>query len=113
MAITLLRLPDKENPGEHINLMVKTSRVDDLPEEHKEYNGQIFISKAYVDDKLQPISKRGMAALHENLSEEEFHKDLRKQAAEHKHLITSHSTDPEWNPENYVRTLDQAKEKAE
>lgn len=109
MAITLLRLPDMENPGKHINLMVKTSIVNDLPEEHKEYNGQIFISKAYVDDKLQPISKKGIVALHESITEEEFHKELRQQTAEHKHLITSHSTDPEWNPENYIRTLDQAK----
>jgi hypothetical protein len=40
-----------------------------------------------------------------NVTPEEFHKDLRKKAAEHNQLITSHSTDPEWNPEGYTKNL--------
>ena len=37
------------------------------------------------------------------IPEEEFHKELRTKAAKHEHLITSHSTDPDWNPEGYVK----------
>lgn len=36
-------------------------------------------------------------------SEEEYHKELRTMAAEKEQLITSHSTNPEWNPEGYKR----------
>lgn len=38
-------------------------------------------------------------------SEEEYHKELRVMAAEKEQLITSHSTNPEWNPEGYVKNL--------
>ena len=36
-------------------------------------------------------------------SEEEYHTELRAMAAEKGQLITSHSTNPEWNPEGYKR----------
>jgi len=38
--------------------------------------------------------------------QETYHKELRYEAALKKQLITSHSTDPEWNPEGYVKTLE-------
>lgn len=38
-------------------------------------------------------------------SEEEYHKELRTMAAEKEQLITSHSTNPEWNPEGYTKNL--------
>ena len=40
-------------------------------------------------------------------SEEEYHTELRIMAAEKNQLVTSHSTDPEWNPEGYVKNLDE------
>ena len=40
-------------------------------------------------------------------SEEEYHTELRKLAAEKEQLVTSHSTNPEWNPEGYVKNLNQ------
>jgi hypothetical protein len=39
-------------------------------------------------------------------TEEKYHKELRKAAALKNQLITSHSTDPEWNPKGYVKNLD-------
>ncbi len=38
--------------------------------------------------------------------EEEYHVELRKAAAKKEQLITSHSTNPEWNPEDYEKRLD-------
>ena len=40
-------------------------------------------------------------------TEEDYHIELRITAAEKNQLITSHSTKPEWNPEGYVKNLDQ------
>ena len=40
-------------------------------------------------------------------SEEEYHTELRVAAAIKNQLITSHSTNPEWNPEGYVKNLDE------
>jgi hypothetical protein len=37
--------------------------------------------------------------------EETYHKELRAAAALQNQLITSHSTDPEWNPEGYTKNL--------
>ena len=39
--------------------------------------------------------------------EEDYHTELRKAAAIKDQLITSHSTDPEWNPEGYVKNLEE------
>jgi hypothetical protein len=38
--------------------------------------------------------------------EEQYHTELRKESAKRNQLITSHSTDPEWNPENYDKRLE-------
>lgn len=38
-------------------------------------------------------------------TEEEYHTELRTMAAEKEQLITSHSTNPEWNPEGYIKNL--------
>jgi hypothetical protein len=38
--------------------------------------------------------------------DEQYHKELRLASAIKHQLITSHSTDPEWNPEGYVKNLD-------
>ena len=40
-------------------------------------------------------------------SEEDYHTELRLAAAIKDQLITSHSTDPEWNPEGYVKNLEE------
>ena len=39
-------------------------------------------------------------------TEEDYHTELRIAAAIKNQLITSHSTNPEWNPEGYVKNLD-------
>ena len=57
------------------------------------------------DKELKDLSQPTVYEIH--VSEEAFHKDLRKQAADHGQLITSHSTDPEWNPEGYVKNLEE------
>ena len=38
--------------------------------------------------------------------EEQYHKELRLAAAIKNQLVTSHSTNPEWNPEGYVKNLE-------
>jgi len=40
-------------------------------------------------------------------TEEEFHKNLRIESAKKKQLVTQFSTNPEWNPEDYVLLDDQ------
>jgi len=37
--------------------------------------------------------------------DEQYHKELRLAAAIKNQLVTSHSTDPEWSPEGYIKNL--------
>lgn len=43
-------------------------------------------------------------------NEEEYHTQLREAAVDRGQLVTSHSTNPEWNPEGYVRVFSQNNE---
>ena len=63
----------------------------------------IIIAKYLVDSKMNPVTEKRYSVA--KTTEENFHKELRIQAAEKKHLITSHSTDAEWSPEEYVKTI--------
>jgi hypothetical protein len=38
--------------------------------------------------------------------DKQYHMELRLAAAIKNQLVTSHSTDPEWNPEGYIKNLD-------
>ena len=91
MATTLLRKQES-------NLMLKTI-VETL-----EGVDTIVVHAVIVDNELKPLDKPSYYSI--DYSEEEFHTDLRKEAAQKKQLITSHSTDPEWNPEGYTKNLE-------
>jgi len=99
MAITLIK-KKKENSDEMHNIMFKTyyEKFDE-----KEI---LILSIMIVDDYLKDLSKPLIYDISE-LKEEEFHKKFRNEAAQHGHLITSHSTNPEWNPENYSKNLNE------
>ncbi len=64
---------------------------------------EYFIELKVVDENLKALSD--IIRLAVDKPEADFHKELRESAASQKQLITSHSTDPEWNPEGYVKNL--------
>lgn len=100
MAITLIRKITDEGPS---NLMFKTEFIHVQEGITEELEERLTGTAVLVDDDLKPLSVP--AYYHIATDEEEFHKDLRAKAAERKQLITSHSTDPEWNPEGYSKNL--------
>jgi hypothetical protein len=104
MPITVLQL--KENglllAFETINNQIDFKNKELLKEEGLEED-DLVIAKYLVDEKMRPVSDKKYSVA--KSTEEEFHTELRVQAAEKKHLITSHSTDAEWNPEGYIKNL--------
>jgi len=91
MALTVLRIPMN---NEKNNLAFQTSKSKD----------KLICKVIIVDDLLNQI---GQAKYLEILvSEEDYHTELRKSAAEKQQLLTSHSTNPEWNPKNYQKKLE-------
>ncbi len=71
---------------------------------HPEDENKIAVLFQECDKDFMPIG--GSDAGSDNRDEETYHKELRKQAAEKGELITSHSSNPEWNPENYKLNLE-------
>ena len=94
MAITILQ---KETIDGLASIMFSTSRmnIDGLD--------KLICKITIVTDKLEPLPDQPPIISEILISEEEYHTDLRKQAAVTGHLITSHSTNPEWNPEGYTK----------
>ena len=88
MALTLIRIDNK-------NTAFKTFI-------NTEENIQ-YLSIYNCDDSLNPIDSIKTQEL--LTDEKEAHVNLRKNAARDGVLITSHSTNPEWNPENYSKSL--------
>lgn len=95
MALTSLRLITPKGPE---YLQVETIEGD---------NG-VIVHWYKCNDKLEHVGQSDASA--DKRTAEEFHKDLRKKAAEKEQFITSHSTNPEWNPEKYVKSLHDAKQ---
>jgi hypothetical protein len=104
MPITVLQL--KENGPllafETINNQIDFKNKELLKEEGLEED-DLVIAKYLVDAEMRPESDKKYSVA--KSTEKEFHTELRVQAAEKKHLITSHSTDAEWNPEGYIKNL--------
>jgi hypothetical protein len=108
MAITLIRKLKVDSEG-YINLMFSTKTIFIKSKELSSKTEDVMIEQligeaTLVDDMLKPISESSKYEI--QITEEEFHTDLRKQAAERNQLITSHSTDAEWNPEGYTNNLE-------
>ena len=79
--------------------------TDEIKEELTDYKeGDVISSQYIVNDNMIQQGEKSFSVV--SMNEEEFHKDLRKQSAEHNQLITSHSTDPEWNTEGYSKNLE-------
>lgn len=98
MAVTGLRIKSEENGIR--NMLVSTISFEAEIEDGETTEG-IAVTWQIVDDNLKPIGEPERTA-HER-TEEEFHKTLREKAAQEGHLITGWSSDPEWNPEGYVK----------
>jgi len=99
MATTALKV---ENPGEEIVRVKFMTNPIEVPA--KDGNG----TKVFLDVELHTcdedfIPKGRTSKTVQDRSEEEYHRDLRKQAAEKGHFVAEESTNPEWNP---VITLD-------
>jgi len=95
MAITLLRTKIE---GANSNLMFETTTIAYGDKEIT------VVTATPVDDNLKAIGEPNKYEI--DYLEQEFHTNLRAEAAEREHLITSHSTDPEWSPEGYIKNLE-------
>jgi len=104
MPITVLQLRE-DGPllaFETINNQIDFKNIELLKEEGLE-EGDLVIAKYLVDENMNVVSQKQYSIA--KCTEEEFHSELRVQAAEKKHLITSHSTDAEWTPDGYSKNL--------
>ena len=60
--------------------------------------GSLDVDIHLADENFMPIGKPSLGH-RDGLNEEEYHKQLRKEAKEKGHFVKDHSTNPEWNPE--------------
>lgn len=98
MALTLLR-KIVDNKIRNIVFKTETVKVDNLDK---------LVCRMYMTD--DTLKTQTNAIPYEiDILEEKFHKDLREKSAKYNHLVTSHSTNPEWNPVGYKRTLNDFK----
>ncbi len=106
MPITTLQIPKE---GKEILLVFQT---DEAIHSLEDELGNKLCVKIYQANKLlQPQGKPDYEYF--NQSEEDFHKTIRRAAADEKHLITTLSTDPDWNPEGYIKELKEDESKKE
>ena len=84
-------------------LKFKTEKIEIEKKDNEEQEFQLYAKVTISNEELADLSQPTVYEI--NVSEENFHKDLRKESSIHNQLITSHSTDPEWNPEGYVKNL--------
>jgi hypothetical protein len=104
MPITVLQL-EEEGPLLAFETMAHILDPSDMKmlEDVDLKDDDLVIAKYLVDTKMNPISKKQYTIA--TATEEIFHTELRKQACDNCHLITSHSTDPEWTPDGYSKIL--------
>jgi hypothetical protein len=98
MAVTLLKIT--RNNVDFL-VMHKTRLIfdDSNPQEHI-----YLLTINLVNEKLEPQDK-GIRYDITDKTEETYHRELRQLSSERNQFITSHSTNPEWNPENYINNL--------
>ena len=95
MPVTALKIEEKDKT---IYLQVETQ-----PDPDKE--DQIVVVFKRMDEKFQVQDGADQGV--DTRTEEQYHKALRKEAAKKNQLITSHSTNTEWNPKDYVKNLEE------
>lgn len=98
MARTSLRIETPDG--------VKYVQFETIP-----YTTGLVVHYLECDSNFIPTGTADAAA--DKRSEEEFHRELREAASERGQLITSHSTDPEWNPEGYIKNLNNTEDGTE
>lgn len=93
MATTSLKITAEDGTEKRL-VFLTTQSLDNI----------INVNIYKADEEFNPI---GMAShgIAEFTSEEEYHKDLRKQSHEKGHFVPDYSTNPEWNP-GYVEPED-------
>lgn len=89
MATTALRIDNN-------NLLFMTATRPD---------GHCDVDVHLADENFSPIGTPSLSAV--KMTEEEYHKDLRRLASEQGHLIKDFSTNPEWNP-GYLPPIEDA-----
>ena len=95
MALTILRTKGENNNFRNLAVQTMFGKINEMDK---------LIAKIYiVDDELKQLSSPKMYEI--TMSEEEFHTNLRIEAVKVNQLITSHSTNPEWNPKDYTKNL--------
>jgi hypothetical protein len=97
MAVTGLRVTNEKGTQ---NMLVSTVPFE-VEIEGQGTKAGVTVLWQIVDDDMKPIGSLEETA-HER-TEEDFHRTLRQKAAEENHLITGWSSDPEWNPEGYIK----------
>lgn len=95
MALTSLKI--KTNIEDVYQRIMISTHIGNVTENDGE--PVLVVTVNHCDDTWTP---KGEALIYyRSESEEEFHSNLRKEAAEKNQLITNMSTDPELNPEGY------------
>ena len=87
MATTTIKLK-RPDTGEETNLMFMTNIAE---------NNIILVNVYMTDDNYNPVGTASVSVA-QFPSEEEYHKDLRKEADKRGQLVRDYCTDPEWNP---------------
>lgn len=99
MATTALKL---ENPGQDsVRVKFMTVYIEAPAKDGNDTKLFLDVEVHLCDEEFIPQGRTSKTV--QDRSEEEYHKDLRKQAAEKGHFVAEESTNPEWNP---VITLD-------
>ena len=91
MAVTVIRKDNK-------NIMFSSRYFEDTDE--------LLVKEEIVNSDLKPVLNPGTKFYWAHMSEPEFHKTLRETSAKEGSLVTNLSTDPELNPEGYVKLLE-------
>lgn len=98
MPCTALRVHDPEKGAVHVKFM--TNMVEAPATEGDSTKLFLNIEVYLCDENFIPQGTTSKTIM--DRDEEDYHRDLRKQAHEKGHFVPEESTDPEWNP-NYVK----------
>ena len=86
MATTALRIKSEDNSETKLTFL--TSQVGE---------SVIVVNIYRTDDEYNPVGT-GSISVAQFPSEEDYHRELRKQAHEKGQFVPDYSTNPEWNP---------------
>ena len=93
MAVTALVIKNKDKSLRYLEIYTQASPDDGITVVFTDMDNT-FTFRAGKD---QGVDKRG---------EKEYHTELREAAVLKDQLLTSHSTNPEWTPEGYIKVLE-------